>query len=66
MDNSQTKIVSKMKDSATYAVLILLLSIMAFVYTFNPKLGYLSDCARYYLVGQSVAAGGGDLLRFGT
>jgi len=59
MENSIPERSSQIKDSAPYTILILLLSVMAFVYTFNPKLGYLSDCARYYLVGQSVAAGAG-------
>lgn len=59
MENSLSAGIAQLKKSAPYLTLILLLSIMAFVFTFNAKLGYLSDCTRYYLLGQSVAAGAG-------
>jgi len=46
-------------DHSAYLIALLILAFIVLVFTFNPNLGYLSDSARYYLVGQSLAAGAG-------
>ena len=50
---------SSSSEYNAYAVALLIVSLIVIVFTFNPNLGYLSDCYRYYLVGQSIAAGAG-------
>lgn len=46
--------------SPVFVYLILgLVGTVFFIYTFNPNLGYHSDCARYYILGQSLASGYG-------
>ena len=50
---------SSSSEYNAYAVALLIVSLIVIVFTFNPNLGYLSDCSRYYLVGQSIAAGAG-------
>ena len=50
---------SSSSDYNAYAVALLIVALIVIVFTFNPNLGYLSDCSRYYLVGQSIAAGAG-------
>ncbi len=50
---------SNSSDYNAYAIALLIVSFIVLVFTFNPNLGYISDCARYYLVGQSLAAGAG-------
>ena len=50
---------SSSSDFRAYLIALLLVSLIVLIFTFNPNLGYLSDGARYYLVGQSIAAGAG-------
>jgi len=48
--------------SPVFVYLIIgIVGLVFLIYTFNPNLGYYSDSARYYLLGQSLASGHGLL-----
>ena len=59
VDKKEQNGFSNSSDQNAYLIALLIVAFIALVFTFNPNLGYLSDSARYYLVGQSIAAGAG-------
>ena len=59
VDKKEQNSSSRSGDQNAYLIALLIVAFIALVFTFNPNLGYLSDSARYYLVGQSIAAGAG-------